>query len=201
MTDFTPLTVEEAIRGRRATRAYTAEVPSRETVERVARLALEAPTAFNLQSADLVVVQDAATKQAIFDASGQKQFLAAPVIFVTVARLDQVPEDVAQILGEERAEAVRGMRAGHTPQKLREAGIKDAMLVAGFLLLAAQDAGLATSPTTGWDEEKIKDAIGLGGREDRAIGLVVAAGYPDEQPAHPGRAASRLVWEGYADER
>ena len=36
-----------------------------------------------------------------------------------------------------------------TPAELREAGMKDAMLVAGFALLAAQAEGLATSPTRG----------------------------------------------------
>ena len=63
-------------------------------------------------------------------------------------------------------------------------------------MLAAQAEGLATSPTTGWDEEKVKEAIGLGGRDDRAIGLVTAVGYPAEFPAHPGRAADRLVMTG-----
>ena len=71
------------------------------------------------------------------------------------------------------------------------------MRLPGFLLVAAQAEGLATSPTTGWDEEKVKEAIGIGGRSDRSIALVVAAGYPDETPAHPGRAANRRVDDRY----
>ena len=47
------------------------------------------------------------------------------------------------------------------------------------------------------DREKVKEAIGLGGRSDRSIALVVAAGYPDETPAHPGRAANRRVDDRY----
>ena len=71
------------------------------------------------------------------------------------------------------------------------------MLVAGFLLLAAQEQGLSTSPTTGWNEDGVKKAIGLEGRDDRSIALVIAAGYADEDPEHPGRAISRRVDDKY----
>ena len=40
--------------------------------------------------------------------------------------------------------------------------------------------------------------IGLGGREDRAIGLVVAMGHPAATAKHPGRQASRRVEERYS---
>lgn len=193
-TPQTPQTasVKDSIEGRRAVRRYTAEAPSQELIDEVARLALEAPSAFNAQMRDLYVVTDDATKQALYEASNQRQFLEAPVVFVVAARTEAVTDDVEGLLGEQRAQVFASFRSGMSPEKLREASIKDAMLVAGFLLVAAQSVGLATNPTTGWDEEKVKEAIGLGGREDRAIGLVIAAGFPNESPAHPGRAESRL---------
>ncbi|MBL3945425.1 nitroreductase family protein, partial [Bacteroides thetaiotaomicron] len=76
-----------------------------EVLDRVVGLALEAPTAFNAQRADLVVVRDQAVKDAIFAASGQKQLRDAPVVLVTVARAS-VPDDLEQILGEGRADYV-----------------------------------------------------------------------------------------------
>lgn len=191
------LTVTEAISSRRATRRYTDQAVPTEILDRVVENALEAPSAFNAQMRDLVVVQDQAVKQAIFDASGQQQFLDAPVVFVVVGRSEVVPDDAEEVLGAELTEKVRGFNASASPEKLREIGIRDAMLVAGFLLLAAQEQGLATSPTTGWNEEGVKKAIGLEGRDDRSIALVVAAGYAKEEPTHPGRAVNRRVDNHY----
>lgn len=191
------LTVSEAIAQRRATRQYKdAPIPD-ETLDLIVNNALEAPSAFNAQMRDLVVVRDQAVKQAIFDASGQQQFLDAPVVFVVVGRSEVVPEDAEEILGAELTEKVRGFNGSASAAKLREIGIRDAMLVAGFLLLAAQEQGLSTSPTTGWNEDGVKKAIGLEGRDDRSIALVIAAGYADEDPEHPGRAISRRVDEKY----
>ncbi|SCX25738.1 nitroreductase family protein [Corynebacterium jeikeium] len=191
------LTVTEAISNRRATRKYKNQAIPVEVLNRVVDNALEAPSAFNAQMRDLVVIQDEAVKQAIFDASGQQQFLDAPVVFVVVGRSEVVPEDAEEVLGAELTEKVRGFNGSASAAKLREIGIRDAMLVAGFLLLAAQEQGLATSPTTGWSEEGVKKAIGLEGRDDRSIALVVAAGYADEEPVHPGRAENRRVDNHY----
>ena len=191
------LTVTEAISNRRATRKYKNQAIPVEVLNRVVDNALEAPSAFNAQMRDLVVIQDGTVKQAIFDASGQQQFLDAPVVFVVVGRSEVVPEDAEEVLGAELTEKVRGFNGSASAAKLREIGIRDAMLVAGFLLLAAQEQGLATSPTTGWDEEGVKKAIGLEGRDDRSIALVVAAGYADEEPVHPGRAENRRVDNHY----
>lgn len=191
------LTVSEAIAQRRATRQYKdAPIPD-ETLDLIVNNALEAPSAFNAQMRDLVVVRDQAVKQAIFDASGQQQFLDAPVVFVVVGRSEVVPEDAEEILGVELTEKVRGFNGSASAAKLREIGIRDAMLVAGFLLLAAQEQGLSTSPTTGWNEDGVKKAIGLEARDDRSIALVIAAGYADEHPEHPGRAINRRVDDKY----
>ena len=192
-----PLSVTEAIDQRRATRKFKNQPLSNEILDRVVRNALEAPSAFNAQMRDLVVVQDQSVKQAIFDASGQQQFLDAPVVFVVVGRSEVVPEDAEEILGTDLTEKVRGFNGNASASKLREIGIRDAMLVAGFLLLAAQEQGLSTSPTTGWNEEGVKKAIGLEGRDDRSIALVIAAGYADEEPVHPGRALNRRVDDRY----
>ncbi|MGP6174001.1 nitroreductase family protein [Corynebacterium sp. A21] len=189
--------VREAIISRRATRKYTEQLPSTEVVDRIAELSLEAPSAFNAQLRDLVIVRDPEVKQALFEASGQKQFLAAPVIFITVARAEVLPEDAEEVLGERTTGYLKRLRESYDEAGLRESAMKDAMLLAGFVMVAAQSEGLATSPTTGWDEEEVKAALGLAGRPDRAIGLVIAAGYPAEFPEHPGRAASRRVDERY----
>lgn len=190
------LTVSQAIASRRAVRVYTDQPITDEVLDRVVSQALEAPTAFNAQRADLVVIRDQAVKDALFEASGQAQLRDAPVVLVSVARAD-VPTDLVEIMGQERGEWVTNFFAGLDAAALRETAMKDAMLISGFALIAAQAEGLATSPTTGWSEEKVLEAVGLGGRTDRAVGVVIAMGYPAEDPAHPGREASRRVNDRY----
>ncbi len=68
---------------------------------------------------------------------------------------------------------------------LREYAVKDAMIAAPFLMLAATKMSLATSPMNGWDEAEGKEAIGIGDRDDLAIALLVSVGYPAEERLHP----------------
>lgn len=43
----------------------------------------------------------------------------------------------------------------------------------------------------------MKEAIGIGGRDDRAITLVIAAGFPNEQPDYPGHLQNRRIDNSY----
>ncbi|MCX7543613.1 MULTISPECIES: nitroreductase family protein [Corynebacterium] len=190
-------TVADAIATRRAVRNYLPDDISVEVLDRVVHQALEAPSAFNAQARDLVVIRDPEIRQALVDASGQRQFINAPVVLVAVGRVEVLPEDAEEILSGQARAMVKKFNSLKTPQELREAALRDAMLVAGFALVAAAGEGLATSPTTGWDEEKVKEAIGIGGRDDRVIALVIAMGYGADAPEHPGRHASRRVNERY----
>ena len=190
------LNVSDAIKNRRATRKYTDQEITDEVLDRVVNLALEAPTAFNAQRADLVVVRDQTVKDAIFAASGQTQHRDAPVVLVTIARIGK-PTDLVEILGPDRAGYVEKFFGGLDAAQLRETALKDAMLVSGFALLAAQNEGLGTSPTTGWDEAGVLKAVGLEGSTDHGVAMVISLGYPAEHPAHPGRQANRRVNDTY----
>ena len=190
------LNVSDAIKNRRATRKYTDQEVTDEVLDRVVNLALEAPSAFNAQRADLVVVRDQTVKDAIFAASGQTQHRDAPVVLVTIARIGK-PTDLVEILGPDRAGYVEKFFGGLDAAQLRETALKDAMLVSGFALLAAQNEGLGTSPTTGWDEAGVLKAVGLEGSTDHGVAMVISLGYPAEHPALPGRQANRRVNDTY----
>lgn len=190
------LNVSDAIKNRRATRKYTDQEVTDEVLDRVVNLALEAPTAFNAQRADLVVVRDQAVKDAIFAASGQSQHRDAPVVLVTIARTGK-PTDLTEILGPDRAGYVEKFFGGLDAAQLRETALKDAMLVSGFALLAAQNEGLGTSPTTPLNEAGVLKAVGLEGSTDHGVAMVISLGYPAEHPAHPGRQANRRVNDTY----
>jgi len=153
------LNVNDAIKNRRATRKYTDQEITDEVLDRVVNLALEAPSAFNAQRADLVVVRDQAVKDAIFAASGQAQHRDAPVVLVTIARTGK-PTDLTEILGPDRAAyADENFFGVLDAAGLRETAMKDAMLVSGFALLAAQSEGLGTSPTTPLNEAGVLKAV------------------------------------------
>ena len=190
------LNVSDAIKNRRATRKYTDQEVTDEVLDRVVNLALEAPTAFNAQRADLVVVRDQTVKDAIFAASGQTQHRDAPVVLVTIARIGK-PTDLTEILGPDRAGYVEKFFGGLDAAQLRETALKDAMLVSGFALLAAQNEGLGTSPTTPLNEAGVLKAVGLEGSTDHGVAMVISLGYPAEHPAHPGRQANRRVNDTY----
>ncbi|MFD4528546.1 hypothetical protein ACFWP7_32440 [Streptomyces sp. NPDC058470] len=48
-------------------------------------------------------------------------------------------------------------------------------------MIAARAAGLATSPTNGWAEDEVRKAIGVAGRDDLHIALLVPLGHPAEE--------------------
>lgn len=188
--------VSGVIAGRRAVRKYTDQPVPDAVIDQIVHDALEAPTAFNAQRAHLVVVRDQKVKDGLFAASNQPQLRDAPVVLVAVADAF-VPEDLEDVLGQERGGWVRGVLESLPEAVLRETAMKDAMLVASFALVSAAAHGLGTSPTTGWDEKKVLSAIGLDDATDRSVGLVIAMGYPDEKPAHPGRVADRRVDDSF----
>ena len=70
---------------------------------------------------------------------------------------------------------------------LREYAIKDAMIAASFFMLAAESYGLATSPINGWDEALVTRAIGVEGRDDLAVALLVSLARPGKTRRHSGR--------------
>ncbi|WP_151529444.1 MULTISPECIES: nitroreductase family protein [Corynebacterium] len=198
--DNTSSLVHNLIAQRRTVRAY-ADIPIPDAVlDRVVSSALEAPSAFNLQLRDVVVVTDPELRRALTDSSGQQQFADAPAVLIFVGRTEMWPEDAEEILGA-KADYVRGYKQQQSAGQRRQAAIIDATLAAGTALLAAQAEGLATNPTTGWNDEAVKEIIDLGGRDDRSVAVIVAMGYPDpqaEMPAHPGRKADRRVNNSYA---
>ena len=191
------LSVYDAIATRRAVRNYTDKPVSEKVIEKIVTQALEAPSAFNAQARDLVVVRDQEIKNKLVAASGQPHFATAPVILVAVGRAEILPADATTFLPATLIPIIENFNGAKTPQQLREAALRDALLMAGFALLAATAEGLATGPATGWDEEKVKEALGIGGRDDRVIGLVMTLGYSAESPAHPGREQSRRINDHY----
>ncbi|MCP2289204.1 nitroreductase family protein [Nocardia amikacinitolerans] len=194
------LSVPDAIRTRRTVRHYRPDPVAQELLDELLDLAVQAPSAWNMQDRSIVVVTSDTGRKALSEAAfGQPQPLEAPVMLVFVAdpaawRADN--GDVADLaarngawndefmaLFESRAEFHSLEQRG----LLRENAVKNAMIAATYVMLAAAGFGLASAPMNGWDPDLVKRAIGIEDRDDLAIAVMVAVGYPAAAVPHPGR--------------
>ncbi|MBO3735957.1 nitroreductase family protein [Actinoplanes flavus] len=201
-------TVSEIIRSRRSIRHYLPDPVPEDLLNDLIELALEAPSSFNLQARSIVVVTAEAGREALVEATGgQPHPREAPVMLVFVAESGAWREDRADVWEQARrcgawsarfaAASPDDVRAFHEePQRRgleRELAVKDAMIAASFLMIAAHAAGLATSPMNGWDEAKVKAAVGIPFRDDLHIALLLPLGRPAESRLHPGRRDRSLT--------
>ncbi|MFF4354645.1 nitroreductase family protein [Streptomyces sp. NPDC001530] len=196
------LSVADAIRTRRTVRHYQPDPIPEAVLSSLLELAVEAPTSWNLQDRSIVVVaSDEGRERLAWATGGQPQPQEAPVVLVFVAEPQSWRDDHSDIYDRARREGawnddfIAMFSAASTAFQedldkrglLREYAIKDAMIAASFVMLAATETGLATSPMNGWDEDKVKKVIGIDDRDDLAIALLVSVGYPAEERRHPGR--------------
>lgn len=189
------LSAHEAIHSRRSVRKYTDDPIPADVLDRILEAALAAPSAFNAQAREIVAITDPEIKQAIFDVSGQQQFLDSAVLFVVLGQ--SVATDLPAILSDRRAEKYLKVQNSFGPAAQREAAFRDASLAAANLMIAAQAEGVHTSPTSGWDEHGVKTALGIGDDENRHVVLVIGSGYPAESPEAPGRYSGRIIRERF----
>jgi nitroreductase len=187
LTDVTTLTVTEAAEARRSIRQYKDRAVPAEDMREILRIAGLAPSAFNVQPWRFVVVEDAATKAALQQAAfGQKQVGGAPAVLVLYSDMKDVMETLEETVhpgyGEDKrptaAEGVRKSLAGMGDDELRAWGAGQSYIALGYLLLAAQSLGYATSPMLGFNPAKVKEILDL--PEHVAIPAMVALGEADE---------------------
>lgn len=198
------MSVAEAIRTRRTVRHYRPDPIPTTAIDALLDLAIEAPTSWNLQDRSIVAVtSDEGRAGLTWATGGQPQPQEAPLMLVFVAEPLSWREDRSDVYEQARrngawndefvtmfSAASQAFQADLEERGLlREYAIKDAMIAASYVMLAATELGLASSPMNGWDEAAVKKVIGIEDRDDLAIALLVSIGYPAEQRRHPGRRA------------
>ncbi|ARV59937.1 nitroreductase [Nostocales cyanobacterium HT-58-2] len=195
-----PLDVPSAIAQRRSIKTFKPDPISPELLRQLVDLTVAAPSSYNIQDWRIILVQDEAQKAALSGAAwNQKQIVEAPVTFVFAADTTAGEQDLTPIYEQ-------GLQTGAwtegtvnyfktaIPQhqaglgdKRREYAIKDAMIAATHLVLAAESLGLSTCFMNGWIEEKVKEVIGAADNPDLAIAVVIPVGYAAEPRLNPGR--------------
>ena len=199
-TQTQALDVPSAIVQRRSIKTFKPDSISPDLLKQLVELTVAAPSSFNVQSWRIVLVQEEAQKQALCAASwNQKQIIQAPVTFVFAADTAAGEKDLTPILEQGLAtgawnegtvnyfrNAIPQFQAG-LGEKRREYAIKDAMIAATNLVLAAESLGLSTCFMNGWIEEQVKAIIGAENNPDIAIAVLVPVGYAAEPRLNPGR--------------
>ena len=194
------LDVPSAIVQRRSIKTFKPDSISPDLLKQLVELTVAAPSSFNVQCWRIVLVQEEEQKQALCAASwNQKQIIQAPVTFVFAADAAAGEKDLTPILEQGLAtgawnegtvnyfkNAIPQFQAG-LGEKRREYAIKDAMIAATNLVLAAESLGLSTCFMNGWIEEQVKAVIGAENDPDIAIAVLVPVGYAAEPRLNPGR--------------
>ncbi|MGC1248290.1 MAG: nitroreductase family protein, partial [Spirulinaceae cyanobacterium] len=154
LTSQTPLDVPTAITQRRAIKSFKSDPLDSALIKKIVELTVAAPSSYNLQDWRIILVQDQSQRQALAEAAwGQEQIIQAPVTFVfaadTKAWRTDLPKiyDIALEKGAWTTKTVEYFQKA-IPQfqeklgeKRREYAIKDAMIAATHLMLAAQSLG------------------------------------------------------------
>ncbi len=200
ITQTQPLDVPSAIAQRRSIKTFKTDPITPELLKQLVELTVAAPSSFNMQGWQIIIVQDEAQKAALSAASwNQQQIVQAPVTFVFAADPNAGEQDLTPILerGLETGAwnegtvnyfktAIPQFQAG-LGDKRREYAIKDAIIAATHLVLAAESLGLSTCFMNGWIEDQVKQVIGAGDNPDLAIAVLVPVGYAAEPRLNPGR--------------
>ena len=197
------LTAAQAIRARRSIKSFKSDPIPESVLQELLSLMQEAPSSWNFQPTRVVMIRSKEQKEALSAAAwGQKQILEAPVTFVFAVSIRGWEKHMEEILKT-------GVASGAWPQKFadwiganapgfqkglgekeREYAVKDAMIMATTLAIAAESKGFSNCYINGWDEEKVREIIGAKGDKNIAIALVLPIGIPAAQPKHPGRLPS-----------
>ncbi len=192
---------------RRAVHDYTDEPVDRQTVESIVRDAVLAPSSYNLQPWEFLVLSDDENRERLREvAYGQPHVTDAPVALVLFGALDPAAH-VDRVLDDQIEKGYRDPEeAASTRESIeRMAELPDAerrvwsatstSLAAMTLMFAARDRGLATCPMGGFDADALETAFDVPDGYDPV--MVMTLGYPaeDADDEHLPRKFRRPVEE------
>ena len=173
------------------------------TLENIINLAVTAPSAFNLQPWEVIVVKSEEGKKKLFDASfGQPKILEAPVTLVILGDREGYgahnPEwsVLEGIMGKEAVDGYVGFAGnlyGSTEDRKTKFAESNAGLLAMSIMYAAENYGVASHAMSGIDFDGIKKAFDI--EDSKEVVMTIALGYFDESKQLYPRRARR----GYGD--
>ena len=198
------MNVSEALKSRVSSNHFDpAHEISEAEVAALVTLAVEAPSCYNIQHCRFVAVTDKAQKKALRAVSyNQAKVEEASVVFLVCGDLEAHKAFVERL----RAAAA----AGHVPAatvdymtsavsffddraRAREEAVRSAGLAGMALLLAAEEAGLASGPMIGFDPARVSSLLGLSERYFPALMIAVGRPLAGNGPRKPRMAAADVL--------
>lgn len=180
---------------RRAVNFFDPEKPvSDEVLRRIVETAALAPSGFNLQPWQLIVVKSAADKERLRSAAlKQPKVTEAPVVLILLAdregwkpghpTFEKTWRNMVELgyLKPKQRDwfegAVKALYQGD--EKSLAFAVKNAAFFGMSIMLAAKDAGLDSHPMDGFDQEAVKKAFHIPG--NFFVPVLIALGHFNEQ--------------------
>lgn len=163
------------------------------TVKDIINLAVTAPSAFNLQPWEIIVVQSDEAKQKLFEQSNdQAKVLEAPVTLIIIGHRNGAHADNKAWAEMEKAmgDKVQGYKDfaaflyGSTEERKIKFAESNAGLLGMSIMYAAKHFEVDSHPMSGIDFDGIKKAFNID--DDKDVVMTIALGYHDEsQPLYP----------------
>lgn len=182
------MTVLEAIAQRQSVRSFKSEPVPHETLLQLIEAAHQAPSSWNLQPWEFVVVTDPEIKQALAVAANNQAHVAqAGATFVILGSLRQqdalahrleasIPADAT---AERRERTMRTVTRMRTDQEFRKSHVLNSTYISiSWLVLAAQSLGLHSVWMGGFRADEVKSLLGV--PEDYLVASLVSVGYPSD---------------------
>lgn len=182
------LTVTEAIESRRSIRRFLKRSIPNEKIEEILELTRLSPSAWNLQPWRFHIINDPDLKDKLQEvATGNKQITSAPAVIVVTTDMEDVLKNLHEtthpsITNEHKEKELMYLTTqfeNMTKEERGQWGLAQANIALGFLLIAIQGLGYASSPMLGFDQAKVQEILQLPHYVEFAA--MVAFGYPDEK--------------------
>ncbi|MFC7202472.1 nitroreductase family protein [Haloferax namakaokahaiae] len=183
---------EEVVTTRRSLHEYADEPLDDETLESIFENAVQAPSSYNLQPWEFVVLREDETQEALRAAAYDQEHVTGAAASIIVlgnkdpeAHAETVVEDMLEkgyLPNEEVAEGILDNIAGMAdlPEEERRVWtVRSTSLVAMNLMNAAWDEGVATCPIGGFDPDAVLDAFDIDGSQYEPV-MLLTMGIPAE---------------------
>ena len=190
------MNVQDAINGRRSIKHYDADHRMTDTEkETIFNLAIQSPTAFNIQNWRFIDVSEPKLREEIKAVAwDQAQVTDASMLIILCADLkswekeparywEKAPQEVQDFL----VPAIDGYYRGKD-QVQRDEAMRSCGIAAQTIMLAAKELGYDSCPMDGFDYDAVGKLINL--PEDHIISMFVAVGKKTVEPwDKPGQLA------------
>ena len=173
--------VYQAVTKRRSIRAYKDTMVPYDVLEKCVAAARLAPTAMNRQLCEYIIVDDEALVSQVVTTVGSWGGKVSPGEESLKRR---IPKAYVVILMNKLLEA----KLGGSERTVRY----DAGMAAENMILVALEEGLGSCAMTSFKAEKLKIVLNI--PDDYEIAMVVALGYPDENPVLEVATGSWQRW-------